>query len=147
MLMQVIERGIALHKLIRLLTMALGGEGYLNFMGNEFGHPEWIDFPRDDSYDPSTGNLVPGNGGSFEKCRRLWSLSTAEYLRYRCASARLRVQRFRDGAACFAGGRSRWACRQGAWQSVVPPARCCSDCVWCCSWNSEARGAAALHRL
>jgi 1,4-alpha-glucan branching enzyme len=41
------------------------------------------DFPRDDSYDPSTGSLVPGNGGSFEKCRRRWDLSTAEFLRYR----------------------------------------------------------------
>jgi hypothetical protein len=40
--------------------MALGGESYLNFMGNEFGHPEWIDFPRDDTYDPSTGAFVPG---------------------------------------------------------------------------------------
>lgn len=44
------------------------------------------DFPRDDSYDPSTGGLVPGNGGSFEKCRRRWDLSTAEFLRYRCPS-------------------------------------------------------------
>ena len=34
-----IDRGIALHKMIRLITMGLGGEGYLNFMGNEFGHP------------------------------------------------------------------------------------------------------------
>ena len=42
------------------VTLALGGEGYLNFMGNEFGHPEWIDFPRDDTYDPSTGEFVPG---------------------------------------------------------------------------------------
>ena len=42
----VIARGMALHKLIRTVTMALGGEAYLNFMGNEFGHPEWIDFPR-----------------------------------------------------------------------------------------------------
>ena len=42
----VIERGMALHKMIRSVTMALGGEAYLNFMGNEFGHPEWIDFPR-----------------------------------------------------------------------------------------------------
>jgi 1,4-alpha-glucan branching enzyme len=46
--------------MIRLLTMACGGESYLNFMGNEFGHPEWIDFPRDDTYDPSTGAFVPG---------------------------------------------------------------------------------------
>ena len=41
-----IDRGVALHKMIRLLTLSLGGEAYLNFMGNEFGHPEWIDFPR-----------------------------------------------------------------------------------------------------
>jgi len=43
----VVERGIALHKMIRLVTIALGGQAYLNFMGNEFGHPEWIDFPRE----------------------------------------------------------------------------------------------------
>ena len=41
----VVERGMALHKMLRLITMAIGGEGYLNFMGNEFGHPEWVDFP------------------------------------------------------------------------------------------------------
>lgn len=56
----VVDRGVALHKMIRQLTIAIGGESYLNFMGNEFGHPEWIDFPRDDSYDPSTGAFVPG---------------------------------------------------------------------------------------
>lgn len=43
----VVERAVALHKMIRLVTIAAGGEGYLNFMGNEFGHPEWIDFPRE----------------------------------------------------------------------------------------------------
>jgi len=43
----VIHRGLALHKMIRLITLSLGGEAYLNFMGNEFGHPEWIDFPRE----------------------------------------------------------------------------------------------------
>ncbi len=42
----VVTRGIALHKMIRLITIAIGGEGWLSFMGNEFGHPEWIDFPR-----------------------------------------------------------------------------------------------------
>ncbi len=56
----VVDRGIALHKMIRLITLTLGGEGYLNFMGNEFGHPEWIDFPRDDIIDTSTGKFVPG---------------------------------------------------------------------------------------
>jgi 1,4-alpha-glucan branching enzyme len=56
-------RGISLHKMIRLITIALGGEGYLNFMGNEFGHPEWIDFPRE------------GNGFSYTYCRRQWNLA------------------------------------------------------------------------
>ena len=58
----VIERGIALHKIIRLLTLAFGGEGWLSFMGNEFGHPEWLDFPRE------------GNGWSYHYCRRQRSL-------------------------------------------------------------------------
>jgi 1,4-alpha-glucan branching enzyme len=67
----IIERGIALHKMIRLVSLALGGEGYLNFMGNEFGHPEWIDFPRE------------GNGWSYFYCRRQWHLVDDEHLRYR----------------------------------------------------------------
>ena len=67
----IIDRGMALHKLIRLLTMTLGGEGYLTFMGNEFGHPEWIDFPRE------------GNGWSYHYCRRQWSLAEDPALRYR----------------------------------------------------------------
>lgn len=66
----IIDRGIALHKMIRLLTASLAGEGYLNFMGNEFGHPEWIDFPRE------------GNGWSYHYCRRQWSLVDDENLRY-----------------------------------------------------------------
>lgn len=68
----VVDRGIALHKLIRLVTLATAGDGYLNFMGNEFGHPEWIDFPRE------------GNGWSFKHARRQWSLSEPDYLRYSC---------------------------------------------------------------
>ena len=66
----VIDRGIALHKMIRLITASLAGEGYLNFMGNEFGHPEWIDFPRE------------GNGWSYHYCRRQWSLCDTPDLRY-----------------------------------------------------------------
>ena len=66
----VIDRGIALHKMIRLLTMTLGGDGYLTFMGNEFGHPEWIDFPRE------------GNGWSYHYCRRQWSLADDKNLKY-----------------------------------------------------------------
>lgn len=60
-----VDRGVALHKMIRLLTMTLGGNAYLTFMGNEFGHPEWIDFPRDDFVDPSTGKFVPGAEFSY----------------------------------------------------------------------------------
>ena len=66
----VVDRGMALHKMLRLLTMSLGGEGYLTFMGNEFGHPEWIDFPRE------------GNGESYHYCRRQWSLSENGFLKY-----------------------------------------------------------------
>lgn len=58
----VVERGIALHKMIRLLTCSTINGGYLNFMGNEFGHPEWIDFPRE------------GNGWSYKYARRQWNL-------------------------------------------------------------------------
>ena len=67
----VIDRGIALHKLIRMVTMTAGGDGYLNFMGNEFGHPEWIDFPRE------------GNGWSYHYCRRQWNLADDERLKYK----------------------------------------------------------------
>ena len=66
----VMDRGMALHKMLRLLTMSLGGEGYLTFMGNEFGHPEWIDFPRE------------GNGWSYHYCRRQWSLADNGFLKY-----------------------------------------------------------------
>lgn len=67
----IVDRGIALHKMIRLVTAATAGNGYLTFMGNEFGHPEWIDFPRE------------GNGWSYKHARRQWSLAEADYLRYR----------------------------------------------------------------
>ncbi|XP_060072353.1 1,4-alpha-glucan-branching enzyme-like [Ylistrum balloti] len=66
----VIDRGIALHKMIRLLTCGLGGESYLNFIGNEFGHPEWLDFPR------------VGNNESFHYCRRQWQLVDDKNLKY-----------------------------------------------------------------
>lgn len=66
----VVDRGIALHKMIRLMTVTTGGEAYLNFMGNEFGHPEWIDFPRE------------GNGWSYAHARRMWSLADNSLLRY-----------------------------------------------------------------
>ena len=70
-----IGRAMALHKMIRLITFSLAGEGYLNFMGNEFGHPEWIDFPRE------------GNNNSFHYARRQWSLADDESLRFRLLQA------------------------------------------------------------
>lgn len=67
----IVDRGVALHKMIRLVTLATAGNGYLCFMGNEFGHPEWIDFPRE------------GNGWSHKYARRQWSLYKNGFLRYR----------------------------------------------------------------
>ncbi len=66
-----VARGMALHKMIRLVTIASINGGYLNFMGNEFGHPEWIDFPRE------------GNGWSYKYARRQWSLVDREDLQYK----------------------------------------------------------------
>lgn len=71
----VIDRGIALHKMIRLVTLVLGGQAYLNFMGNEFGHPDWIDFPRE------------GNNWSYQYARRQWSLVENTDLRYHLLAA------------------------------------------------------------
>ena len=65
-----VDRGIALHKMIRLITLATAGSGYLNFMGNEFGHPEWIDFPR------------AGNNWSCQYARRQWYLVDDPNLKY-----------------------------------------------------------------
>jgi 1,4-alpha-glucan branching enzyme len=70
-----VTRGIALHKMIRLITLATMNGGYLNFMGNEFGHPEWIDFPRE------------GNGWSYKYARRQWDLVDRQDLRYRFLNA------------------------------------------------------------
>ena len=66
----IVDRAMALHKLIRLITIATAGNGYLNFMGNEFGHPEWIDFPRE------------GNNWSYHYARRQWSLLDNKDLKY-----------------------------------------------------------------
>ena len=66
----IVDRGIALHKMIRLITLSTSGNAYLNFMGNEFGHPEWIDFPRE------------GNQWSYHYARRQWSLTDDPELKY-----------------------------------------------------------------
>jgi len=65
-----VDRAVALHKMIRLITISTAGDGYLNFMGNEFGHPEWIDFPRE------------GNDWSYHYARRQWSLAENADLKY-----------------------------------------------------------------
>lgn len=70
----IVDRGIALHKMIRLATASCAGGAYLNFMGNEFGHPEWIDFPR------------VGNNWSFKHARRLWSIADNPELKYQWLS-------------------------------------------------------------
>ncbi len=70
-----VDRGIALHKMIRMVTCATINGGYLNFMGNEFGHPEWIDFPRE------------GNGWSYKYARRQWDLVDREDLKYKFLNA------------------------------------------------------------
>ena len=67
-----VDRGLALHKMIRLITASTINGGYLNFMGNEFGHPEWIDFPRQ------------GNGWSHKYARRQWSLVDHENYFFSC---------------------------------------------------------------
>lgn len=67
-----VERGMALHKMLRLATSTTAHGGYLNFMGNEFGHPEWIDFPRE------------GNNWSYHYARRRWSLRDDRLLKYFC---------------------------------------------------------------
>ena len=70
-----VARGIALHKMIRLVTIASINGGYLNFMGNEWGHPEWIDFPRE------------GNGWSYKYARRQWNLVDNPNLKYHFLNA------------------------------------------------------------
>jgi 1,4-alpha-glucan branching enzyme len=82
----VVENGLALHKMVRLITIATAGNGYLNFMGNEFGHPEWIDFPG------------KHNNWSYHYARRQWSLASNPELRYhflKCFDQSL-IQLFRE---------------------------------------------------
>jgi len=66
-----VDRGISLLKMLRLITLTLGGEGYMTFIGNEFGHPEWIDFPRE------------GNAWDYKYARRQWSLVDNDKLKYK----------------------------------------------------------------
>ncbi|KAJ2718284.1 alpha-1,4-glucan branching enzyme [Coemansia sp. Benny D115] len=95
----VIDRGIALHKMIRLVTCALGGEGYLTFEGNEFGHPEWLDFPRE------------GNGSSFHYARRQFNLVHDGLLRYKY------LYRF-DRAMLHLEARYHWLSSRDQWVTL-----------------------------
>eukprot|EP01135_Chromosphaera_perkinsii_P007733 Nk52_evm22s967 gene=Nk52_evmTU22s967 len=85
----VVDRGLSLHKMIRLITHSLGGEGYLNFIGNEFGHPEWLDFPRE------------GNNESYHYARRQFNLIDDDLLRYKF------LNKFDQELQCLEG-RERW---------------------------------------
>ncbi len=89
-----VERAIALHKMARLATCALSGGAYLNFMGNEFGHPEWIDFPRE------------GNGNSYHHARRQWSLRDDENLRFKALADfdETMINEIARGRSLFGGG-------------------------------------------
>ena len=93
----VVQRGMALHKMIRTVTMALGGEAYLTFMGNEFGHPEWMDFPRE------------GNGWSYAHCRRQWDLVDAGHLRYSQLNAWDAACLATDAARPYISDSNQWA--------------------------------------
>ncbi|KAJ1862653.1 alpha-1,4-glucan branching enzyme [Coemansia sp. RSA 989] len=95
----VVDRGMALHKMIRLVTCGLGGEGYLTFEGNEFGHPEWLDFPRE------------GNGSSFHYARRQFNLVKDGLLRYKY------LYRF-DRAMVRLEREHRWLSAQDQWVTL-----------------------------
>ena len=104
----VIDRAIALHKMIRLVTIATAGNGYLAFMGNEWGHPEWIDFPRE------------GNGWSYDHARRLWSLLNDENLKFKPGWWGRRTPH----RCCRIPPRGRSPSRPPCWQSsALPPFR------------------------
>lgn len=99
--------------------MALGGNSYLNFMGNEFGHPEWIDFPRDDFVDPGTGKFVPGNGGSLDKARRRFDLPDADYLKYKFTNTFDRSLMHLDKAYGFVAATHEYVSRKDNGDKVV----------------------------
>ena len=103
-----IDRGIALHKMIRLISYSLGGEAYLNFMGNEFGHPEWIDFPRE------------GNGFSYHHARRRWDLADNPSLKYKYLQQfDVNMHRLDDEHAFCRVGNHQWVVLAHAEDHVV----------------------------
>jgi len=103
----VVQRGISLHKLIRLVTMGLGGEGWLTFFGNEFGHPEWIDFPQH------------SNGWSHKYCRRQWSLADLTHLRYCHLNQWEQELQSIEERLQFATDPWLWVSEQDDWDKVI----------------------------
>lgn len=106
-MLQAVERGVALHKMIRLVTLCLGGESYLNFMGNEFGHPEWIGVPRcppcpDLALSPHPSACCSLCAAAHLRHRRL-----ARHLSHRSSAGTL------DSSACMTArwGSARMRCR------------------------------------
>jgi 1,4-alpha-glucan branching enzyme len=103
----VVHRGVSLHKLIRLITMSLGGEGWLTFFGNEFGHPEWIDFPQH------------SNGWSHKYCRRQWSLIDKTHLRYCHLHQWEKELQLLEERQRFATAEWLWVSEQDDWDKVI----------------------------
>lgn len=129
----IVARGMSLHKMIRMFTMCLGGEGYLNFMGNEFGHPEWIDFPRGDRYEASTGEFVPGNGNSYHLCRRRFDLTDMDHLRYRFLNAFDAAMNNMEGFTKFLSHGHQYTSRKDDCDKIIVVER--GDCVFVFNWH------------
>lgn len=102
-----IDRGISLHKMIRLLTLSLGGEGYLNFIGNEFGHPEWVDFPRE------------GNEFTHHYCRRRWDLPHTEDLKYKFLDKFDELMHQLENRFKFASAENQYCSKSDDWDKVI----------------------------
>lgn len=117
----IIDRGLALHKMIRLLTFGLGGEAYLNFMGNEFGHPEWLDFPRS------------GNGNSYHYARRQYNLVDDEFLRYRYLNNFDRSMQHLDGQFGILASTQAWVSAKHNGDKVIAFER--AGLVWIFNFN------------
>merc|ERR1719352_909304 len=102
-----VDRGLALHKMIRLVTLGLGGEGYLNFIGNEFGHPEWVDFPR------------PDNGWSYQHCRRRFDMPGEDHLKYKFFEAFDEVMQALDDRFKFLGAQHQFCSLRNEGDKVI----------------------------
>ena len=122
----VIDRGMALHKMIRLFTISLGGQAYLNFMGNEFGHPEWIDFPRE------------GNGWSYEHARRQWSLAGDGFLRYSFLGAFDRAMITLVKRYDVLGSGYAYNHLMDTWNKTVVFSHCAGRLLFVFNWHSSA---------